>query len=266
MKNFALGLMVLGFVFVGCLNTVYNDLPAIIQMQPSDALITEGDTARIMVSATGSKLAFQWIKNDSDTLLGDTLPILTLPNVGFSDDRASYKCRIRNGRAIIISGSARLHVTLLSIPSSVRMIKSATLTIPAITDTSAASHLPGMAFSGYLGDSQTVYFNAQRDTMWFIYQNYNDQLKLDQLMSAGDFHIGTDSLGVHEITGAVTAYYDDAFSPTEKTKYSLGNKIPLKSRLPKGAYRVYVQVAISCFCFPNPPPQYFYAEFNVGTP
>ena len=267
MKNFTFGLMSLGFAFVGCLSTSQEYVPAAIRMQPSNASIIEGDTATISVSAFGSKLTYQWIKNDTDTLAGDTLPILTLPNVELSADSSSYKCRISNDAGAVVSLPAKLRVALLTIPSSVRMTQLTTLAIPAFNDTNTSPHLPGTTFSGYLGDSQTVYFNAGRDTMWFIYQNHEDQYKLAQFMLPGDFRLGTDSLGVHEITGQVVAYYNDGIVLSEKTKYSLGNKIPLKHPLPKGRYRVYIRVGISCFCPPNyPPPQYFYAEFNVGKP
>ena len=266
MKNFAYGFIVLGFAFVGCMSPGQEEVAAAIQIQPSNVSITEGDTAKISVTATGSNLAYRWIKNDSDTLTGDTLPTLTLPNVQFSEDSTTYKCRVSNGAGSVVSLPARLRVALLSIPSSVRMTYSTNLIIPPVTDTSAASKLSGATFSGYIGDSQTVYFNTGRDTMWFIYQNYENQYKLAQYMFPGDFRLGTDSLGVHEITGQVTAYYNDGITLSEKTKYSMGNKVPLKNRLPKGKYKVYIRVSISCFCIPTPPAQYFYAEFNVGNP
>ena len=53
----------------------------------------------------------------------------------------------------------------------------------------------------------------------------------------------------------------------DNTKYSMNTKTIIPGGLPKGKYRFYIEVDISCYCFPSPPaPKYYYAEFLIGKP
>lgn len=266
MKNFAFRLTILSLPLAGCITMSQKESPAGIKVQPADLSITEGDTATITVIATGTHLSYQWIKNNTDTMAGDTMPALILPSVAPSDDGATYKCRIRNAVNVVVSNSAVLKVAWLSIPDSVPMTEVVNPVIPAFMDTGAVRILFDTGSSEYFKDPQTLYFNGSRDTMRFVYESYFDELKLARSMFSNGFRVGRDSSGNYQVRGDVTAYYNDGIMFSPVTKYSLGSRVVIPGGLPKGRYKVYVKVNISCYCFPNPPAKYFYAEFAVGKP
>ena len=78
--------------------------------QPNDLVVTEGDNATFMVSATGSgTLGYQWLANGI-SLPGETSDTLTVFATSISDDGAEYTVEVSNGFDVVTSDMAVLTV------------------------------------------------------------------------------------------------------------------------------------------------------------
>ncbi len=84
----------------------------VITVQPKDTLAVEKETVSFSITATGSNLHFQWVRNGNDTLSG-TSSILTLSNIVPSDSGDSIWCIVSNDAGSVQSATARLHVAKL---------------------------------------------------------------------------------------------------------------------------------------------------------
>lgn len=85
-------------------------VPIVIQSQPENRLVTEGDNASFFVEATGSgALTYQWFVNDIP-LDGETSESLTVLNAALSDDGSMYSVDVSNGVNVVRSEVAFLSV------------------------------------------------------------------------------------------------------------------------------------------------------------
>ena len=86
-------------------------VPPKISVNPKDARLKLGDTARFTVSAEGTPpLSYQWMRGTS-ALPGRTSQVLEIPNIRASD-AGRYSCVVRNRAGVSESGAATLEVRL----------------------------------------------------------------------------------------------------------------------------------------------------------
>jgi hypothetical protein len=83
----------------------------VITVHPRDTTVAEGALALFSVEATGA-LTYQWVRNGSDTLAGQTTATLVLQNVSFDDDGDRFKCVVGNEKGKVASNPAELEVYL----------------------------------------------------------------------------------------------------------------------------------------------------------
>jgi hypothetical protein len=107
------------FALAGCLGSDIDEgdgdeivkvLP-VITVHPRDTTVAEGALALFSVEATGA-LTYQWVRNGSDTLAGQTTATLVLQNVSFDDDGDRFKCVVGNEKGKVASNPAELEVYL----------------------------------------------------------------------------------------------------------------------------------------------------------
>jgi hypothetical protein len=84
--------------------------PEIVE-QPQSATVIIGGAARFSVTASGAKpLAYQWYKNGTELLAGQTGSILALSNLTFADNGGKYTVRVSNDYGNVTSAEATLTV------------------------------------------------------------------------------------------------------------------------------------------------------------
>ncbi len=92
-----------------------SNTPPVITSQPVSRTNNAGTTATFSVTATGSSLTYQWIKNATNNLInggnisGATTSLLTISNVSASD-AASYTVLVTNSGGSVLSSPAILTV------------------------------------------------------------------------------------------------------------------------------------------------------------
>jgi hypothetical protein len=92
-------------------------IPPSITMQPADATVTVGTTARFTVTATGTEpLRYQWMKNGVDIPLA-TNASYTTPPTTMADNGALFSVLVGNDAGTVTSDNARLTVTAAVPPS-----------------------------------------------------------------------------------------------------------------------------------------------------
>jgi hypothetical protein len=99
--------------------------PPSITVGPEAQTVEEGEAVTFTVSATGSRLAFQWSRDGVD-LPGATAETLTLPETTLADDGAFFSVRVSNDAGSDLSSSVRLTVTrappaIVTAPSATRV-------------------------------------------------------------------------------------------------------------------------------------------------
>ncbi len=78
-------------------------------VQPVDQSIEEGQAVAFYALAQGVDLSYQWLR-DGTEVVGETLPVLTLPSVGLADDGSSFSIRVSNPGGILTSQTVSLTV------------------------------------------------------------------------------------------------------------------------------------------------------------
>jgi hypothetical protein len=92
-----------------------SNSPPVITSQPSSRTNNAGTTATFSVTATGSSLTYQWIKNATNNVInggnisGATTSLLTISNVS-AFDAASYTVLVTNSAGSVLSAPATLTV------------------------------------------------------------------------------------------------------------------------------------------------------------
>src|SRR2546430_6654562 len=100
--------------------------PPSITTQPADLTVTEGDTARFTVTATGTApLTYQWMKNGVN-ISGATSASYTTPETTTADNGALFAVVVSNVAGSVTSNNATLTVTPAAIPPSTPTQASAT--------------------------------------------------------------------------------------------------------------------------------------------
>lgn len=82
----------------------------VIASAPSDVTLVEGGAATFSVTATGSRLGYQWQRNGV-AIPGATAPAYTTDVLALSDDEAQYRVVVTNPAGSVTSAAARVHVT-----------------------------------------------------------------------------------------------------------------------------------------------------------
>ena len=80
-----------------------------ITTQPADQSVTEGQTATFSVTATGSRLTYQWRKNGID-IPGATSSIYTTPAIVIGDNNAVFTVVVSKDASTVTSSTATLTV------------------------------------------------------------------------------------------------------------------------------------------------------------
>ena len=80
-----------------------------ISSQPSDTIVTLGQTAKFSVSVTGTYIKYQWQRN-SVNITGATSSSYTTPSTVSSDDISSYRCVVSNAGDTVTSVAAKLRI------------------------------------------------------------------------------------------------------------------------------------------------------------
>jgi RHS repeat-associated protein len=115
------------------------DLP-VINLQPVNVAKRMGNSATFSVSATGTNLAYQWRKNDSD-LVNAKSSSYTINNVQ-SSDVGSYDVKITGaGEGIVYSNSATLDISIQG-STDKNYVISMTILQDNVTDENTISSLP----------------------------------------------------------------------------------------------------------------------------
>lgn len=116
---------------------IEKNVPVIVT-QPSSVIAIEGDSVKFTIVATGSDLHYQWFCNDT-ALVGDTISVMTLNPIAFSDSGNTYKCNVFNSDSTVSSAQAILSVipkkpaiTTNPVGDTVQIGDNATFTIEAI--------------------------------------------------------------------------------------------------------------------------------------
>jgi len=92
-------------------------IPPSITTQPTDQTVSEGQTARFTVTATGTEpLRYQWMKNGVDIPLA-TNASYTTPPTTMADNGAIYSVLVGNDGGTVTSDNARLTVNRAVPPS-----------------------------------------------------------------------------------------------------------------------------------------------------
>ncbi len=81
----------------------------VIQTQPQDQNVREGESARFSVVASGNDLTYRWQKNGAD-IPGANGAELVLDAVSRQDSGSVYRCIISNPSGEVVSSEAKLHV------------------------------------------------------------------------------------------------------------------------------------------------------------
>ncbi len=88
-----------------------NQMPPTITVQPSNQIVTEGQSATFTVSANGSApLSYQWQRNTVD-IAGATASSYTISSATLADNGARFRCVVTNGFGNATSNEATLTVT-----------------------------------------------------------------------------------------------------------------------------------------------------------
>ncbi|MBL0210278.1 MAG: immunoglobulin domain-containing protein [Holophagaceae bacterium] len=84
--------------------------PPTITSQPTDRLVTEGQSASFNVAASGSTpMSYQWQRDQSD-ILGAVADTWILPSASISDSGAQFRCHVSNSAGSVYSSPAKLTV------------------------------------------------------------------------------------------------------------------------------------------------------------
>jgi hypothetical protein len=94
-----------GFVLV-------TTAPPVIVTNPVSDTVSEGSQAMFTVSASGSNLSYQWLKNGAPISSNATNFTYTIPSALYSDNGASFKCIVTNPGGNATSASAILTVVI----------------------------------------------------------------------------------------------------------------------------------------------------------
>jgi hypothetical protein len=80
----------------------------VITAQPQSASVASGQSASFAVSASGSGLTYQWMKNSID-IAGATMPTYETPPATTADNNAQFAVRVSNMYGSVVSS----HVSLM---------------------------------------------------------------------------------------------------------------------------------------------------------
>ncbi|MBK1878668.1 beta-propeller fold lactonase family protein [Pelagicoccus mobilis] len=87
---------------------VLVDPPELV-VQPADQSIEEGEDVAFYALAQGVDLSYQWLR-DGVPMGGETLPVLTLPNISSGDDGSTFSIRVSNPGGVLTSPAVDLTV------------------------------------------------------------------------------------------------------------------------------------------------------------
>ena len=108
--------------------TLSVDVPPAITTQPVDASVDEGATATFSVTATGTRLSYQW-QRGTTAIAGATSATYTTPVTVAADDGATFRVVVTNAAGTVTSNAATLAVAVAPVtqPSTFR-------TTPMVSD------------------------------------------------------------------------------------------------------------------------------------
>jgi hypothetical protein len=108
--------------------TLTVNVPPVITAQPADAAVTEGDAATFTVTATGTRLSYQWQRGTTN-IPGATSATYTTPATVAGDDGATFRAVVTNAGGTATSAVATLVVATIPVtpPSTFR-------TTPMVSD------------------------------------------------------------------------------------------------------------------------------------
>ncbi|MBD5779389.1 beta-propeller fold lactonase family protein [Pelagicoccus sp. NFK12] len=78
-------------------------------VQPVEQSIEEGETVAFYALAQGVDLSYQWLR-DGTEIDGETLPVLTIPDVGPGDDGSTFSIQVSNPGGVLTSAAVGLTV------------------------------------------------------------------------------------------------------------------------------------------------------------
>ena len=90
-----------------------TERPPAITSQPASLRVDEGADATFSVTATGSALSYQWLR-DGAAIAGATSPSYLIRGANLADDGASFTVAVHNGAGSVTSSPATLSVTQLA--------------------------------------------------------------------------------------------------------------------------------------------------------
>lgn len=94
-------------------NAHFTLSPPLVTGQPQDQNVSEGESARFSVEASGRDLTYRWQKNGSDVPDGNEA-VLVVERVTMDDDGSVFRCVVTNSSGETVSGDARLQVRRVS--------------------------------------------------------------------------------------------------------------------------------------------------------
>ncbi|MBI5022088.1 MAG: T9SS type A sorting domain-containing protein [Ignavibacteriales bacterium] len=104
-----------------------NTIAPSISRQPSDVSAIKGTPATFSISASGSRIRFQWQK-DGVSIFGANEPTYTIKSVWDSDNGTTFRCIVSNCTGSVVSNSA---VCTVLFPPSITLQPKRAITVPA---------------------------------------------------------------------------------------------------------------------------------------